>query len=72
VKVSKAVLNIYSAMTIYFYLDAERSAGQVSQPQKNEKYPSDKRPKSHAGSSSPWLCAGQKHRIRGMQEKLSA
>jgi hypothetical protein len=29
-------LNIYSAVTIYFYLDADRPAGQVSEPLKNE------------------------------------
>jgi hypothetical protein len=29
-------LNIYSAVTIYFYLDADPPAGQVSEPLKNQ------------------------------------
>jgi hypothetical protein len=29
-------LNIYSAVTIYFYLDADPLAGQVSEPPKNQ------------------------------------
>jgi hypothetical protein len=36
VKVPKAVLNIYSAVTIYFYLDADPPAGQVSDSLENE------------------------------------
>ena len=36
VNVSEAALNIYSAVTIYFYLDADRRRGQVSELRKNK------------------------------------